>query len=107
VFFGTVGYAQPGLFKALINAWFRPAGRLAFSSLCRVLYLVARAASAARQPGKAALVDKIAQMARGGGFRDLGHSLAGRRLDDFLTGSRAAAVMHASTQFLRAGIAHF
>jgi hypothetical protein len=75
--------------------------------VCRLLYLVARAALASGQSGKAALLDKIAQMARGGGFRDFGHSLAGRRLDDFLTGSRAAAAMQASTQFLRAGIAHF
>ncbi len=77
-FFWTVGYAQPGLFKALMNAWFRPAGRLAFSSLCRVLNLVARAAPAAGQPGTAALLDKVARMARGGGFRDFGHSLVGR-----------------------------
>ncbi|MNP67509.1 hypothetical protein D3C76_1633510 [compost metagenome] len=40
-----------------------------------MLYLVARAASAARQPGKTAFLNKVAQMARGGGFRDFGHGL--------------------------------
>lgn len=49
-----------------------------------MLYLVTRAAPAAGQPDKTALLDKIAQMTRGGGFRNLGYGLVLRRADAVL-----------------------
>lgn len=64
---------------------------------CLVLYLVARTAPAAGQTGKTALFNKVAQVARGGGFRDLGHGLVLGGADAVLETALAAieqAVKH-------------
>lgn len=66
-------------------------------SVCQVLYSVTRAAPAAGQPGETAPLDKIAQMTRGGGFRDFGYGLVLRGTDAVLEASLAAieqAVKH-------------
>lgn len=52
--------------------------------------VVSSAASAAGQAGKTALLNKIAQMTRGGGFRDLGHCLVLRGADAVLETSLTA-----------------
>jgi len=73
-------------------------------SVCRLLYPVTRAAPARGAVGQSS-------PSRDGAWRWLSRlwPQPGRKNDwtTSLPGSRAAAAMQASTQFLRAGIAHF